>query len=356
MRPAALKGPPQARRRRVEIDARHRRVPAVAEGQVDRAVAEPQMIEGDAVGRGAGRQSDAEAAVLRLHEVEPGADQGGVDDLHLPAHQGGEGQFGVERLGTQPRPSAGAIADRDAAEAEQRLRQQPQRDRPRDGDGRAGGLGQLVLDHGAVAVPIDHIGSDEGRREHADQQDGQDGQAVAQGGSVRSRFGATGRDGRRGRYATPKRRTWKRGAGRRQRLPGSAAPNHFALAAVGQAGYRPVIEDALRRSVRAHRLAVQDVALSRRKPGFDSPWARQLIQLVSPYPCLWCPVGVLRTWLDDDGWLQPFLVRACSGEHRPALHRLPNVGERSATGQDSATGKRSSSHGGHLANDRDGPL
>ena len=28
------------------------------------------------------------------------------------------------------------------------------------------------------------------------------------------------------------------------------------------------------RSIRAHRLAVQDVALSRRKQGFDSPWAR----------------------------------------------------------------------------------
>ena len=28
-------------------------------------------------------------------------------------------------------------------------------------------------------------------------------------------------------------------------------------------------------SIRAHRLAVQDVALSRRKQGFDSPWARQ---------------------------------------------------------------------------------
>ena len=146
------------------------------------------MIEGDAVRRGVGRQAEAEAAVLRLHEVERGANHGGVDDLHLPAHQGGEGQFGVERLRAEPRPSPGAIADRDAAEAEQRLRQEPQCDRSRHDDGRAGGLGQLALDEGAMAVPVDHIGTDQGRCEHADQQDGQDGQAVAQGDSVRSRF------------------------------------------------------------------------------------------------------------------------------------------------------------------------
>ncbi len=28
-------------------------------------------------------------------------------------------------------------------------------------------------------------------------------------------------------------------------------------------------------SPRSHRLAAQDVALSRRKPGFESPWERQ---------------------------------------------------------------------------------
>jgi hypothetical protein len=33
-----------------------------------------------------------------------------------------------------------------------------------------------------------------------------------------------------------------------------------------------------RRLKSAHRLAVQDAALSRRKRGFDSPWARQLFQ------------------------------------------------------------------------------
>ena len=32
---------------------------------------------------------------------------------------------------------------------------------------------------------------------------------------------------------------------------------------------------ALKRAIRSHRLAVQDVALSRRKLGFDSPWERQ---------------------------------------------------------------------------------
>ncbi len=35
------------------------------------------------------------------------------------------------------------------------------------------------------------------------------------------------------------------------------------------------------RQFRAHRLAVQDVALSRRKRGFDSPWARQRNQRLS---------------------------------------------------------------------------
>ena len=34
------------------------------------------------------------------------------------------------------------------------------------------------------------------------------------------------------------------------------------------------------KSASAHRLAVQDVALSRRKHGFDSRWARQINQMV----------------------------------------------------------------------------
>jgi hypothetical protein len=45
------------------------------------------------------------------------------------------------------------------------------------------------------------------------------------------------------------------------------------------------------KSASAHRLAVQDVALSRRKQGFDSPWARQGNQRFSwnrPTPCPVC--------------------------------------------------------------------
>ena len=40
-----------------------------------------------------------------------------------------------------------------------------------------------------------------------------------------------------------------------------------------------------RRNFRAHRLAVQDVALSRRKQGFDSPWARQWFQWLIRFSC-----------------------------------------------------------------------
>src|SRR5271156_1291879 len=43
------------------------------------------------------------------------------------------------------------------------------------------------------------------------------------------------------------------------------------------------------KSASAHRLAVQDVALSRRKQGFDSPWARQPFQALSAASTGPCP-------------------------------------------------------------------
>src|ERR1700733_13272539 len=46
------------------------------------------------------------------------------------------------------------------------------------------------------------------------------------------------------------------------------------------------------KSASAHRLAVQDVALSRRKQGFDSPWARQLFQRVKRNRAGTCPINV----------------------------------------------------------------
>ena len=43
----------------------------------------------------------------------------------------------------------------------------------------------------------------------------------------------------------------------------------------GRLAIAPASRYSLRPPVRSHRLAVQDVALSRRKQGFDSPWERQ---------------------------------------------------------------------------------
>ena len=225
----------QARRLAVEIDARQRRVPPVGEGQVERAVAKGEMVEGDAVGGARRGQAEAEAAVPRLHEVELRADQGGVDDLHLPAHQGRQRQLGVEGSGAQPGPAAGAVPDRDVAEVEHRLGDELEVDRPRHGDGRAGGCGQPALDEGAMAVPVDEIGTDQGRGQHADQQDGQDGQAVAQGRRGDRGSEATSRHGARDPQAIPKRGAWEHrpdGVGRGARAGWRTTPTP-ALRACG---------------------------------------------------------------------------------------------------------------------------
>ncbi len=62
---------------------------------------------------------------------------------------------------------------------------------------------------------------------------------------------------------------------REHRARTGRAAARFPLAPPGEAVYRPTTSGALRSAVRALRLAVQDVALSRRKQGFDSPRARQ---------------------------------------------------------------------------------
>ena len=63
----------------------------------------------------------------------------------------------------------------------------------------------------------------------------------------------------------------------RQRRLASVSARPYSIAPIRQ--YRISLR------ARAHRLAVQDVALSRRKHGFDSRWARQLNQLVIRISC-----------------------------------------------------------------------
>ena len=58
------------------------------------------------------------------------------------------------------------------------------------------------------------------------------------------------------------------------RTPPDAA-EELALAALPEASISPPVSGGPHARLRAHRLAVQDVALSRRKHGFESRWARQ---------------------------------------------------------------------------------
>ncbi len=67
-----------------------------------------------------------------------------------------------------------------------------------------------------------------------------------------------------------------RGTGKSRHDQGAPAPSEPTAGVMVQGIALPERRD-YSLAVRAHRLAVQDVALSRRKQGFDSPWARHFL-------------------------------------------------------------------------------
>jgi hypothetical protein len=86
------------------------------------------------------------------------------------------------------------------------------------------------------------------------------------------------------------------GSNRGRRWPRRGCPTPARRLAIA-----PASRYSLTALVRSHRLAVQDVALSRRKQGFDSPWERQRNQgVVSNFDCRTgsvpniCPISVDR--------------------------------------------------------------
>ena len=193
-RPEPARGLERAAQRRrfgFRIEPRKREAAPIGEVESHGTVFDAHVIERDPVGIVGAREGQAEAAPRRFDEREPRPLERGVDHLELAPHESGERDFRVDFVDRAMRSTGGGLADRDAGELEDRPWQEFEIDRPGDRDLCARGGRESLLDQLPMGVPVDEIGADQGRRQDADHQNRQDGQAIAQGGDgcrVRERW------------------------------------------------------------------------------------------------------------------------------------------------------------------------
>ena len=92
--------------------------------------------------------------------------------LHFAAHERPKPDFKLDGAGTQARRTA-CLADLDIVQIDPRGRQDARVDRTVDVDGEAGQPARLLLECGAVTIPVDHKRGDQRRYQRQDECDGQ---------------------------------------------------------------------------------------------------------------------------------------------------------------------------------------